>query len=139
MAWAMLNMNGVAGYAGWRWSAHQVILLKISNGCINLSPRLYIIEGIITVVCAVICVFVIPKDYETAYFLNDDDKALMRIRAEEMEAYSGGSGHYTKKEMKDAAKDIKTWAHSIIQICVVTILYGEKTPVNEAYRSIIMC
>ncbi|KAJ9138004.1 Retrograde regulation protein 2 [Coniochaeta hoffmannii] len=104
LAWAMLHMDGVAGYAGWRW--------------------LYIIEGIITVVYAVICIFVVPKDYETAYFLNAEDKALMRIRAEEMEAYSGGSGHYTKKEMKDAAKDIKTWAHSIIQICVVTILYG---------------
>jgi hypothetical protein len=91
----------------------------------NFYTRLYIIEGIITIVYGVICFFVIPKDYETAYFLNADDKALMRIRAEEMEAYSGGSGHYTKKEMKDAAMDFKTWAHSIIQICVVTILYGE--------------
>jgi hypothetical protein len=49
----------------------------------------------------------------------------MRIRAEEMEAYSGGNGHYSKQDMKNAAKDPKTWAHSIIQICVVTILYGE--------------
>ncbi|OIW29028.1 retrograde regulation protein 2 [Coniochaeta ligniaria NRRL 30616] len=104
LAWAMLNMDGVAGYAGWRW--------------------LYIIEGIITVVYAVSCFYFIPKDYETAYFLNDEDKALMRVRAEEMEAYSGGSGHYTKKEIKDAAQDIKTWAHSVIQIAVVTILYG---------------
>lgn len=79
-------------------------------------------------VFAGICVFVVPKNYETAYFLNDEDKALMRIRAEEMEAYSGGSGHYTRKEMNYAAKDLKTWAHSIIQICVVTILYGEHTP-----------
>ncbi|KAH8902702.1 retrograde regulation protein 2 [Coniochaeta sp. PMI_546] len=104
LAWAMLNMDGVAGYAGWRW--------------------LYIIEGIITVVWAACCVILVPKNYETAYFLNDEDKALMRIRAEEMEAYSGGSGHYTKKEIKDAAKDVKTWAHSVIQIAVVTILYG---------------
>lgn len=87
--------------------------------------RLYIIEGIITVVWAVCCVFLVPKNYETAYFLNDEDKALMRIRAEEMEAYSGGTGHYTKKEIKLAAMDVKTWAHSIIQICVVTILYGK--------------
>lgn len=53
----------------------------------------------------------------------------MRIRAEEMEAYSGGNGHYTLKEIKDAAKDIKTWMHSIIQICVVTILYGTWTSI----------
>lgn len=91
----------------------------------NMSSRLYIIEGIITVVWAACCVFLVPKNYETAYFLNDEDKALMRIRAEEMEAYSGGSGHYTKKEIKEAAKDVKTWAHSVIQIAVVTILYGQ--------------
>lgn len=71
------------------------------------------------------CVFLVPKNYETAYFLNEEEKALMRIRAEEMEAYSGGNGHYTKKEIREAAKDIKSWAHGIIQIAVVTILYGE--------------
>lgn len=90
-----------------------------------MCARLYIIEGIITVVWAGICIFVVPKNYETAYFLNESDKAIMRRRAEEMEAYSGGSGHYSKKEIKEAAKDIKSWAHGVIQICVVTILYGE--------------
>ena len=105
---------------------------KIEFHMLTLSPRLYIIEGIITVVVAACCAFLVPKNYETAYFLNDDDKALMRLRAEEMEAYSGGSGHYTKAEIKDAAKDIKTWAHSIIQIAVVTILYGEYTQLSMA-------
>ncbi|KAH8880583.1 retrograde regulation protein 2 [Thozetella sp. PMI_491] len=104
LAWAMLNMNGVAGMAGWRW--------------------LYIIEGIITVFYAGCCIFLVPKSFETAYFLNDKEKALMRRRAEEMEAYSGGDGHYGKHDIKLAAKDIKSWAHGIIQIAVVTILYG---------------
>lgn len=102
------------------------LLFKIRiEGNTNPTPRLYIVEGCITVVFAGICVLVVPKNYETAYFLNDEDKALMRVRAEEMEAYSGGSGHYARKEMNHAAKDLKTWAHSVIQICVVTILYGE--------------
>lgn len=48
----------------------------------------------------------------------------MRQRAEIMEAYSGGSGHYSKKDIKEAAKDVKSWVHGIIQIAVVTILYG---------------
>lgn len=89
--------------------------------------RLYIIEGIITVIWAGICIFVVPKNYETAYFLNDVDKSLMRRRAEHMEAYSGGSGHYGKKDIKEAANDIKSWLHGVIQIAVVTILYGRQT------------
>ncbi|KAK1767580.1 major facilitator superfamily domain-containing protein [Phialemonium atrogriseum] len=104
LAWAMLSMDGVANMAGWRW--------------------LYIIEGLITVVFAACCIFLVPKNYETAYFLNAEDKAIMRRRAEEMEAYSGGSGHYGMKEIKEAAKDVKSWAHGVIQIAVVTILYG---------------
>jgi len=48
----------------------------------------------------------------------------MRRRAEISEAYSGGTGHYTMKDVKLAAMDIKSWFHGIIQICVVTILYG---------------
>lgn len=49
----------------------------------------------------------------------------MRQRAEEMEAYSGGSGHYGKEDIVEAAKDVKSWVHGVIQIAVVTILYGE--------------
>lgn len=85
---------------------------------------MYIIEGIVTVVWAAVCVFVVPKNYETAYFLNNEEKALMRQRAEVMEAYSGGSGHYGMSDIKEAAKDVKSWLHGVIQIAVVTILYG---------------
>lgn len=87
--------------------------------------RLYIIEGIITVAWAACCVFLVPKNFETAYFLNAEEKLLMRKRAEEMESYSGGSGHYGKEDIMEAAKDVKSWVHGVIQIAVVTILYGE--------------
>ncbi|KAI0453534.1 retrograde regulation protein 2 [Xylaria acuta] len=104
LAWAILHLNGASNMSGWRW--------------------LYIIEGLVTVVWAGLCFILIPQNYETAYFLDDEQKDLMRKRAEEMNAYSGGSGHYTRKDIKEAAKDVKTWAHSVIQIAVVTILYG---------------
>ncbi|PSN72396.1 retrograde regulation protein 2, partial [Corynespora cassiicola Philippines] len=104
IAWGILYMDGVRGWPGWRW--------------------LYVIEGIITVIWAFICIFVVPKNYETAYFLNEDEKKLMRIRAERTEAYSGGSGHYSKADIKEAARDVKSWVHGVIQIAVVTILYG---------------
>ncbi|KAF2201191.1 high-affinity nicotinic acid transporter-like protein [Delitschia confertaspora ATCC 74209] len=103
-AWAILHMDGVAGYPGWRW--------------------LYVLEGLITIIWAFICIFVVPKNYETAYFLNTEEKAIMCQRAERSEAYSGGSGHYTKTDIHAAASDIKSWLHGCIQIAVVTILYG---------------
>ena len=75
---------------------------------------------------AACCIFLVPKSFETAYFLNDDEKALMRQRAHRTQAYSDseGSGHYGKADIKEAAKDIKSWVHGVIQIAVVTILYG---------------
>jgi hypothetical protein len=60
--------------------------------------------------------------------LNEEDKVIMRHRAEISESYSGGSGHYGMKDIKEAAKDVKSWLHGVIQICVVTILYGTRYP-----------
>ncbi|RYO82255.1 hypothetical protein DL766_008751 [Monosporascus sp. MC13-8B] len=104
IAYGILFMGGAAGYPGWRW--------------------LYIIEGAVTVAVALLCYFVIPSSYTTAYFLNEDDRAVMRRRAEMTEAYSGGRGHYTMREFMMAATDIKTWLHSIIQVMSLTVLYG---------------
>lgn len=49
----------------------------------------------------------------------------MRDRAEATASYSGGNGHYKLKDVKMAAKDVKSWVHGVIQICVVTILYSK--------------
>ncbi|KAI1097740.1 MFS general substrate transporter [Jackrogersella minutella] len=104
IAFAILFMDGKGGYPGWRW--------------------LYIIEGSVTVAVAGICYFIIPSTYTTAYFLNEDDRAVMRKRAELTESYSGGKGHYSRAEFIMAIKDVKTWLHTFIQIMCLTILYG---------------
>lgn len=49
----------------------------------------------------------------------------MRHRAEATAAYSNRQGHYKWKDIKMAAKDVKSWLHGSIQFCVVTTLYGE--------------
>ena len=82
------------------------------------------IEGLLTILWALACVFLVSKDYETAYFLNEEERRIMRERAERANAYSGGSGHVTRFDIKEAAKDVKSWIHGCIQIAVVTILYG---------------
>ncbi|KAI1205171.1 MFS general substrate transporter [Annulohypoxylon truncatum] len=104
IAYAILFMDGKAGYPGWRW--------------------LYIVEGSVTVIIASICYFIIPSSYTTAYFLNEDDRAVMRKRAELTEAYSGGKGHYTRAEFMMAVKDVKTWLHAFVQVMCLTVMYG---------------
>ncbi|KAK3214665.1 hypothetical protein GRF29_19g959043 [Pseudopithomyces chartarum] len=91
---------------------------------LKFACRLYVIEGLITILWAIACIFLVPKNYETAYFLNEEDRSIMRQRAEQAEAYSGGNGHVTRADIKEAAKDVKSWIHGCIQIAVVTILYG---------------
>jgi hypothetical protein len=85
-----------------------------------------VLEGIITIFYAIACVWLVPKSFETAYFLDEEEKTIMRRRAARTQAYSDseGSGHYKKSDIKEAAMDIKSWLHGIIQIAVVTILYG---------------
>ncbi|KAF2027321.1 MFS general substrate transporter [Setomelanomma holmii] len=104
IAFGILYMNGVAGWPGWRW--------------------LYVLEGIITIIYAISCIWLVPKDYETAYFLNEEEKQIMRLRAARTQAYSdsAGSGHYGKVDITEAAKDIKSWIHGCIQIAVTRFL-----------------
>ncbi|KAH9986078.1 MFS general substrate transporter [Xylariaceae sp. FL0662B] len=104
IAFGILHIDGIAGYPGWRW--------------------LYIIEGAITIAIAGLCYFIIPSSYTTAYFLDEDDRALMRRRAELTEAYNGGRGHYTRAEFIMAIRDTKTWLHAIVQVMSLTVLYG---------------
>lgn len=96
IAFGILYMNGVGGWPGWRW--------------------LYVLEGIITILWAACCIFLVPKSFETAYFLNEEEKQLMRQRAARTQAYSDseGSGHYGKADIKEAAKDTKSWLHGCI-------------------------
>ena len=92
-----------------------------TRGC-----RLYIIEGLITVVVSIACVFVIPKSYETAWFLTTDDKRIMRRRAELAEAYSGGNGHYKWKDIKMALMDPKVYVSGVCQHTSIIVLYGKQ-------------
>jgi hypothetical protein len=66
----------------------------------------------------------IPSSFEAAYFLNEDDKVVMRQRAIQAELYSGGAGHFKWKDLKLALSDVKVWINGICQLCCTTITYG---------------
>ena len=102
-----------------RW----VVLRILDMADLNCS-RLYIIEGLITIIFAFATAFLVPKHWSTAYFLTPADKAIMKVREEQMEPYSGGTGKYTRQDIKLATQDVTTWIHAPIQVAFVTILYG---------------
>ena len=89
--------------------------------------RIYIIEGIIAIIFGLACYYLVPSSFENAYFLNEHDKEIMRIRAEQTHHYSGGSGHFKFNDIWLAAKDPKTWLHGVIQFCLITPNYGMAT------------
>ncbi|KAG9589785.1 MFS general substrate transporter, partial [Aureobasidium melanogenum] len=79
LAYGILQMDGVSGLAGWKW--------------------VYIIEGIFSVGVAIVVFAFLPNDPNNAYFLNDDDKQLMQVRARQRAAYMG-SEHFSWAEVK---------------------------------------
>jgi hypothetical protein len=56
-------MDGIQGYSGWRW--------------------IFIIEGLVTVVIAVVSKFLIVDWPENSTFLNDQERALLLHRLSE--------------------------------------------------------
>lgn len=93
-------MDGVGGLEGWRW--------------------LYIIEGCVTVGVSVATLFLLPDNFETAYFLNEEDRVLMRIRAD-LNARYNGKPDFDWGEVKKALTDVKLyiscWSQFWADIC----------------------
>lgn len=88
LAYSILKMDGIGGYAGWRW--------------------VYIIEGIFSMLIAPIIWFGLPNDPSNAYFLNDEEKRMMKIRAIQRAQYMG-SEEFNWEEIRIGLKDPKLY------------------------------
>lgn len=106
LAYSILKMDGVAGYAGWRW--------------------VYIIEGIFSFLVAPIIWFGLPNDPSTAYFLTDEEKRMMQVRAIQRAQYMG-SEDFSWDEIRIGLKDPKLYLSAAIQFCQDILLYGFST------------
>ena len=88
LAYVILKMDGVGGYAGWRW--------------------VYIIEGIFSILIAVAVWFGLPNNPSEAYFLNDEEKRMMRVRDAQRAQYMG-SEEFSWEEVKIELRDPKLY------------------------------
>jgi MFS family permease len=97
LAYAINNMNGVAGVAGWRW--------------------IFILEGIATVVVAVGSFFLLHDFPETASFLTEEERAFVVHRLK-YQGQVGGRGEgvaeadeFRWRYVRDAFLDWQVWVN----------------------------
>ncbi|OAX83846.1 hypothetical protein ACJ72_01776 [Emergomyces africanus] len=105
LAFAIAKMDGVAGLDGWRW--------------------IFILEGILTVVVAVIAFFVIQDYPETAKFLTEAERAWVvhRLRYQYSDT-AVKTENFQWKYVKDALLDWQVFFALITWYGIVCPLYG---------------
>jgi len=107
LAYGLTNLHGARGLAGWRW--------------------LFLVEGLISVVVGIMAVFLLPDSFQTAWWLSEEEKALMVIRQEQGRLYLGESDTFDKSEVKLAFKDPKVWLSACSQFAADTCSFGLST------------
>jgi hypothetical protein len=88
-------MDGVAGYSGWRW--------------------IFILEGLATIVVAVIAKFIIVDWPETARFLTQDERALLLRRLSEDQG-EARMDRLDKKSLRRAFSDPKIYLGYVLRL-----------------------
>lgn len=76
-----------------------------------------IIEGIPTIILAVVCWFYLADDANNAYFLNAEERELVGLR---QKAQTGVTEHFDWADSRKALMDWKTYAFSVSQVSAVT-------------------
>lgn len=104
VAYAIGELDGAAGWNGWRW--------------------IILINGIPTIITAFVTPFVLPNSPETAKFLTEEDRRnLALLRSSEL-GQTKSAQEMSKKDVKDGAKDWKTYAYAIGQFVGLGMLYS---------------
>ena len=104
LAFAIGNMDGVAGLRGWRW--------------------ILIIEGLPTLVVAVLAFFLLVNDADSAYFFTEQDKMIMHLRRNMEYGQTASAQEFDRKDALKAIKDWTVLGMCLSQFCITIMLYG---------------
>lgn len=110
-------MNGLGGYAGWRWYAYPLSSYTLQE---PTSYRIFIIEGLATIAIASASFFIIADWPEDAKFLNQKDLIAHCLAAD------GNSGvarmdRLNKAALKRIFGDWKIWCGYVLSLCTTHV------------------
>ncbi|KKK17239.1 hypothetical protein ARAM_005924, partial [Aspergillus rambellii] len=107
LAYAIGFMDGLSGLKGWRW--------------------IMILEGIPTFIIGVAVWFFLADDPDTAYYLSEEEKALVVKCRSRHVGYTASAQKFHWADVKEGALDWRIYAFCIGQFGVDTMLYGYST------------
>ncbi|KAG9518853.1 high-affinity nicotinic acid transporter, partial [Aureobasidium melanogenum] len=102
LARGIIEMNGMGGLPGWAW--------------------IFVLEGLLTFIVAVVAFFYMNDYPQTAKFLTETEKKEISRRLEEDR--SSLADEYGTKYFMHAVKDWKIWVHMFITFGIYTPLYS---------------
>ena len=102
-AYAIANMNGVAGFTAWRW--------------------IFIIEGLITVVIAAGSMFYLPDWPHEAKFLTVEEKSILSRRLA-LDVERATMNHWDKQSATRCFRDPKIWLGVIMYLGITKTGYA---------------
>jgi hypothetical protein len=100
---------------------HFPVVLPYNSS--DISRWVYIIEGIFSITIAVAVWFGLPTNPAEAYFLNEEEKEMMRLRYAMTRQYLG-SETFSWKEIRIEFQDPKLYVSGCIQFCQVLQSYS---------------
>jgi sugar phosphate permease len=116
LAFAIGHLDGVAGQSGWRW--------------------IMILEGVPTFVLGIATWFILPDSPESAYFLNDQERAFAAARLRRQTGYTKTAAEFHWDDVRKCFKDWKVWTFCFAQFGSDTMLYGFSTFLPTIIKSI---
>ncbi|PLB52498.1 high-affinity nicotinic acid transporter [Aspergillus steynii IBT 23096] len=106
LAFGLTQIHGPSGFSGWRW--------------------LFIVEGALTIILVPLFFFLFPDSPADAWFLNSEEKAMVRLRYE-MDPHWGVDDEFSWSDVAKTFIDPKFYAFVVFQFPVDISLYGFTT------------
>ena len=120
------TMYGFSAFAGAVGGLLASAVSNVTAGGLPSWSWLFIIEGIITIACVPVVYLVFPKDVRTAWFLDRQEREVMRLRFE-LNPHLGIEEKFSWDKVASAFKDPKMYLHAGMEFSVSLSLFSFMT------------
>lgn len=107
-------MDGLRGYLGWRW--------------------IFILEGTLTCVVAILFFFLIPGFPEDAKWLAEDERTYVRARLRKDQGRSAAERAIGARDVVNVFRDFKIFLGGLVSVLRETLQGPVTTPTCSSYQ-----